>query len=192
MVRCFVALEMPESLKSALTALCQDLGQQFGQRTNLRWVRPNGIHLTLKFLGDVEDERIPQVQEAVSNALAQVTPFELKIAGLGCFPKPDAPRVIWVGLGGNLAGLNHAQRLTESALTAIGFAPENYNFNPHLTLARVPDIGKVEKAKIGRILQNYNGNIAFGSVKFSEAVLMQSILHQQGAIYTPICHFPFK
>jgi 2'-5' RNA ligase len=143
-------------------------------------------------LGNVADERIPQIQAAVTSALAQVTPFELKIEGLGCFPKATAPRVLWVGLGGNLVGLNHAQQLTENALTQIGFAPENHNFNPHLTLARIPDIGLEEKAKIGRILQSFKGNTAFGTVKFSEAVLMQSNLHPDGAIYTPICHFNFK
>jgi RNA 2',3'-cyclic 3'-phosphodiesterase len=191
-MRCFVALDMPDAVKSALTELCQDLKQRFGKQANLRWVRPDGIHLTLKFLGEVADERIPQIQSALTSTFAQVTTFELKIEGLGSFPKPNAPRVLWVGLAGNLAGLNYAQRLTETTLVGLGFPPENFNFNPHLTLARIPDIGADEKAKIGRTLQSYKGNTAFGSFKFNAAVLMQSTLRPDGAIYSPVYHFPFK
>ncbi|MEI7554808.1 RNA 2',3'-cyclic phosphodiesterase [Candidatus Chlorohelix sp.] len=190
-VRCFVALELPPILKQELATLIVEL-QHIDQSRKVRWVRPDGIHLTLKFLGDVAASRLPEIISVTKNALAPVQPFSLIAAKLGVFPKADAPRIIWVGLDGNLKALAAAQHAVEQNLVPLGFAPETRPFSPHLTLGRVPDIGAEDKRRLGQALQTFSGKSSFGHFRFEEAVLMQSTLLPEGAIYSPIAHFKFE
>ncbi|NWJ47891.1 MAG: RNA 2',3'-cyclic phosphodiesterase [Chloroflexi bacterium] len=190
-IRCFVALELPPVLKQELTTLITEL-QQLDRNRKVRWVRPDGIHLTLKFLGEVAAPRLPEIISVTENALAPVQPFSLIAAKLGVFPRADAPRVIWVGLDGNLKALAAAQQAVEKSLVPLGFAPETRPFSPHLTLGRVPDIGAEEKRRLGQLLQTFSGKNSFGHYRFEEAVLMQSTLLPDGAIYTPLAHFKFE
>jgi len=191
-VRCFVAIDLPQSLKEQLNSLIDGL-KQADKGRKVRWVRLDGIHLTLKFLGEVAPERIPEIIETVNIALGQpeIELFDLLVGKLGVFPNLNAPRVIWVGVDGNLKALNQLQKAIETALNPLGFPPEDRPFSPHLTLGRVPDIGFEEKRKLGLIIQNYEGQTSFGSLLVEEAVLMQSELASDGAIYTLMQSFRF-
>ncbi len=192
-VRCFVALDSPAELKERVSALIEQMRTAEGGR-KIRWVRPDGVHLTLKFLGDVPAERIAEINAALSFALAGLedAAFDLALEGLGSFGKPDAPRVIWVGVGGNRSRLNRLQKVVEKTLNPMGFPPDARGYNPHLTLGRVPDLGREERAALTRLLSRYTNSpeVNFGRFPVTEAVLMQSDLRPAGAIYTPIAHFP--
>jgi 2'-5' RNA ligase len=191
-IRCFVAIDLPPALKEELALLIENL-RQVDKSRRVKWVRPEGIHLTLKFLGEVPALQVPDIISATGAALArpEIKPFGLLVGKIGVFPKPDAPRVIWVGLDGNLKALEATYQAVENALVGLGFPPEKRDFSPHLTLGRVPDIGPQEKRFLGQNLLKYPGKTGFGSFNFGEAVLMQSELQPAGAIYTPLAHFKF-
>jgi 2'-5' RNA ligase len=193
-VRCFVAIDTPAELKERVSALIARMRGMEGGR-KVRWVKPDGVHLTLKFLGDVPAEQIAEITAALASGIAEAgsAAFDLSLGGLGSFGKPGAPRVIWVGVGGDKATLNKLQQAVEKALNPLGFVPEERGFNPHLTLGRVPELGREERAALSRLLDRYTNSpeVQFGRFSVSEAVLMESDRRPDGAVYTPIAHFPF-
>ncbi len=191
-IRCFVALEMPEALKQLLVELTGEL-KKLDKEKLARWVNPGGIHLTLKFLGDVPTEKLAEINSAVATANSQpaIKPFELIVTGIGMFPQPEAPRVVWVGLEGNLTTLAKLQKAVEKAVEPLGFLPEARGFTAHITLGYVKDAGREEKKRLGQAIKSYSGNLNFGSYIFTESAMMKSELTPTGAIYTPLQHFRF-
>lgn len=136
-LRLFIAVAVPEGWIAALAqtrALLRRRGLE-----QLRWVRPEGVHLTLKFLGNVDAARVDDLIAALRLAAAERAPFTLKLGGLGSFGPPSRARVVWAGVGGDLHALIHLWQSVEAHIGALGFPPERQRFNPHLTLARVPD-----------------------------------------------------
>jgi 2'-5' RNA ligase len=133
-MRLFVAADLPRPVRDRLAAIrmrARDLPLP------IRWVRPEGIHLTFKFLGEVRPDRLAQVREALGPAVGGVPPFHLAAAGAGTFPERGQPHVVWVGIEGDLLTAGRLQAAIEAAVTAIDFAPEERPFRPHLTLGRV-------------------------------------------------------
>ncbi len=194
-IRCFVAIDTPQSLKEQVSELINNMRSSEGGR-KVKWVRPDGVHSTLKFLGDIPAERLPELNTALSEALHgwnEPNTFELSLGGLGSFGKPDAPRVIWLGIGGNRLLLSRLQQVVEKTLNPLGFPPEDRNYSPHLTLGRVPELNREELAAISRLLARYKDlpEVRFGSFSVSEAVLMESDRQPTGAVYTPIAHYSF-
>ena len=104
---------------------------------DVRWSRLDGVHLTVKFYGDVDSERLPDIQAGLARAAAQAAPMRLAVEGLGVFPNPQRPQVIWAGLAGDLSGLHTLQAAVEAEATALGFKAEEREYAPHLTLGRV-------------------------------------------------------
>jgi 2'-5' RNA ligase len=194
-VRCFVAVDTPPALKEQVSQLISRMRvAQGGQK--LKWVKPDGVHLTLKFLGNVPSAKVTEIEAAVTAAINELSPaaFDLSLGGLGRFGKPDAPRVIWLGVEGNKTALNKLQQTVEKALNPLGFPPENRPYSPHLTLARVPEfLGREERNALVRLLERYTGSpeVQFGNFSIDEVVLMESDRRPDGAVYTPIIHFPF-
>lgn len=135
-LRLFIAAELPESWQQVLTRAEHDL-EQAGLR-DLRWVRPEGIHLTLKFLGEAGRHLLPDLSEAMTRAAAGVAPFELQLNGLGSFGGKGRARVLWAGLAGEIDLLRRLHAAVDTATAQIGFAREVRPYSPHLTLARVP------------------------------------------------------
>jgi len=151
-------------------------------RADVKWVRPTGVHLTIKFLGDVEENTIPALAAAASEAIAGNRALPLRIAGTGVFPSPSRPRVVWLGLGGDLAGLERLRRDVETVAAGFGFAPENRPFKPHLTLGRVrSERGRTE------LLAGLE-KLDPGPVEFTagEVILFKSDLRPSGAVYTAL------
>ena len=136
-VRAFVAIELPDRAKDALARVVGEL--RAAQLGGLRAVRPEGIHLTLKFLGDVPADRIDAIGAAAERAAGHHTPFALLLSGVGAFPSGRAPRVLWAGIAGDLDSLGALQASVDGCLADLGFARERRAFNPHLTLARLRD-----------------------------------------------------
>ena len=150
-----------------------------------KWVAPEGIHLTLHFFGDVAVERVPAITGALGRAAARSSPIPLGLAGAGCFPNLDRPRVLWVGLGGDTAGLARLQRDVEAQLAGLGYRPEARAFSPHLTLARMRDTAMPEDLR--RLGQAMRGLTVPVTAFTAESVaLIRSDLRPAGAVYTTL------
>ena len=187
-IRSFIAMELPQDLKVQLAKLQSRLKTD---RPRVKWVSPDGIHLTLKFLGDVDAARIAQVTQAMTEAVKGIQSFELTVGQLGVFPNPQKVQVVWVGLEGDLTTLDSLYRQLEDSMAKIGFPPENRGFKPHLTLARVgnealPD----ERKRFGDLVTACKADINY-SMKASSLSLMKSVLAPSGASYTRLSLIEF-
>ncbi len=182
-IRFFIAIELPENVKKIITLTQNTL--KAGNASWLRWVSPDSIHLTLKFLGDISSDKIDEIKMAVTDAALGTNPFTLNIDGLGVFPNIKRIQVVWVGLGGDMKILSGLQKRVESNLAILGYPEENREFTPHLTLARVrfqPQPNELQK-----FTQFFN-NTKPGPEKISvkEINLMESKLTPGGALYNKI------
>jgi len=181
-IRSFIAIELPEEARSGLGKLRNELERV--EHAFVKWVNPEGIHLTLKFLGSIPFKQVAEVGEAMEGATRGISPFHLEISGLGAFPNLKQPRVLWVGISGELDKLLGLQRNIDSALSPLGFTKEKRPFVPHLTLARIR-----ERASPGE--RRTFGDLVVSTIfedKYHIAVdaisLMRSQLTPAGAIYT--------
>jgi len=184
-LRTFIAIELDEGLLDHLARLQDRLSGQLSP-SSVRWVRPGGIHLTLKFLGDTRLEQVEAVKVALDRAVSQILPFTLSVGGLGCFPNSRRPRVVWVGLyepTGTLASLRDA---VESHVAPLGFPTENRPFQPHLTLGRVHRrASKSEVREIGEVVEaSAIGDLDEMSVQGVSYI--KSDLKPSGAVYTTL------
>jgi len=190
-MRVFIAIELGRELQNNLLILKERLERQVPYRS-VRWVRPEGIHLTLKFLGDVPAARIAAISQAVETACRSFEPFTCELSGLGCFPNPRRPRVLWVGVhepSGTLKGLHKA---VERELAAIGFAPENRPFSPHLTLGRVQrKAGRSDRDILGEVIARSSVGLV-GRLTVSEVNVIRSELRPSGAVYTALARVPLE
>jgi 2'-5' RNA ligase len=176
-MRTFIAIPLTTECQAMLDQMQQSLRVY---RAEVRWVSVPSIHLTLKFLGEVDPGIIPRLAESIAAASKSERRFDLRLQGFGCFPNLRMPRVIWCGVSGDTDALVHLQRKVETACSEFGFAPENRSFHPHLTLGRVN--GK-------RNLQPLLGCIKIGSAlecgfQADHFNIYRSVLKPQGVEYT--------
>lgn len=175
-IRAFIAIDLPEAARAALGEASQTVAAQLPERS-VRWVRPERMHLTLRFLGDTAVAKLPAIADAIDGLAAHHAPFEMALGGLGCFPNRKRPRVIWAGLDGNPAPLLALKQGLDAVLEPLGWPREDRPFRPHLTIGRVKD---------GRRLRG----IAWGAevervvVPVTAVVLIESELTRSGPIYT--------
>ncbi len=195
MLRLFVALELPRPVLEALETLQARLQADAAARA-VRWVRPAGIHLTLKFLGEIPASRQADLIRAVEAAADGHAPLALQAAGLGCFPNAGRPRVVWAGLAGDLAGLEALQRGVERALGPLGFPPEKRPFSPHLTLGRVRrEAGPAEARALGALVMHHAAELGESPLArwtAAEVSLVRSELERSGARYTTLSEAPLR
>jgi 2'-5' RNA ligase len=186
--RLFVAVELPASVREALALLQSQLRRR--GLDSLRWARPEGIHLTLKFLGETPAGRVPAIAEALGRATAGVRPHELRLGSLGAFGG-RSPRVVWVDIQGRTDELLRLQRQTEEALAALGFAREKRAFSPHVTLARIrPEDARHAARALPEALAA--ASVPEASLTVEEMSLMMSKLGPGGAVYTRLEAFPLR
>jgi 2'-5' RNA ligase len=181
-IRSFVAIELPEEAREGLARLRKELERD--EHKFVKWVDPRGVHLTLKFLGNIPSKRVAEITEAIEEAVQGISPFRLEISGLGAFPGLRQARVFWVGIGGEVDKLSNLQQNIDSAFAALGFAKEERSFVPHLTLARIRQgASPPERRSFGELV----GSAIFKDkyhVKVEAINLMRSQLTPTGAIYT--------
>ncbi len=179
MIRCFLAIDLPESLRPGL-ALAQ--GELKKAQADVRWVPPGNIHITLKFFGNVTDAEVPAIIAAAREVAATQPPLTLKVTGAGAFPTVRSPRVVWLGLGGDLLPLTQFFHRLEKAFAALDYPPEGRAFNPHLTLGRVrsPE-GRVQ---LSRAIEKLV--VDWPPFPVREIILFQSVLSPKGSTYTPL------
>jgi 2'-5' RNA ligase len=178
-IRVFVAVALPQDVRAALEAALEELR---AHRFEIRWVKPEHIHLTLKFIGETLPADLARIGPALRAAAAATGPFVISARGAGVFPGIKAPRVVWAGLGGELPALFALQQSVAQALVEAGFPPETRPFKAHLTLGRVK--GRIRPAELLAALQAL-GRWASPAFRVARVTLFQSELRPGGAIYTP-------
>jgi 2'-5' RNA ligase len=180
-VRSFVAIELPDELKLRLTQLETEL--KGDEPPGVKWVSPESIHLTLKFLGNIDAGRIEAVTRAMEESVRGIAPFRLRVSGLGVFPSLKRAQVAWVGINGEVDQLSRLQKQLESNLARRGFPPESRAFTPHLTLARLKNYASPdERQSFGRLIASRE--FEAGDIEVEAINLMKSQLTRSGAIYS--------
>lgn len=184
MIRAFLAIDLPASLRPGLAWVQEELKKS---GADVRWVPVGNIHLTLKFFGNVPDAEIEPLALAAREVAAGQAPFQLQVTAAGAFPSIKSPRVIWLGIGGEVMPLTQFYHRLEKAFAALGHLPEDRAFNPHLTLGRVksPE-GRHRLTKILEKLPALDGP----PFQVNEIILFKSTLTPQGSTYTPLQVIP--
>ncbi|MCS7251917.1 MAG: RNA 2',3'-cyclic phosphodiesterase [Anaerolineae bacterium] len=190
-VRAFIAVEIPPELQKQL-AQVQDRLRRELRDLPIRWVQPESIHLTLKFLGMIPASHIDEIVAALRGLALERGPFTFVVEGIGCFPDLQHPRVIWAGISDPTRALGVFQRLVESSMQKLGYPPEDRPYQPHLTLGRVGrEAAPAHHRRIAEVIEQTTAE-RFGEVRAAEIVLMRSDLHPHGAVYTPIARVPLR
>jgi 2'-5' RNA ligase len=179
-MRLFIAIELPPEIKQGIAKVQEQLRTA---GANAGWTRPEGIHLTLKFLGEVEESRTDDIKKALAAAVGSNDKLNLSIAGAGAFPNGKNPRVLWLGVTGDVEKLGSLQAAVENAMTGLGFEREERKFSPHLTLARIkfPKPRDNWQQKIESIR-----DVKLGEFEADRVSLMKSELKREGAVYTEV------
>ena len=183
-IRAFIALHISEQARQTLDRTIHELADTTGRQ--VRWVDPQGIHLTLKFLGNIPSSRIGELLEAVEESCRDHAPFQLVLTELGMFPNRERPRVLWAGVGGDLDSLASLQEAVEIAMTGAGFQRERRPFRAHLTIGRVRD-GATPKQR--RAIGDAVSSTVLPPVepwRVSTVHLVRSNLTPQGAVYSDL------
>jgi 2'-5' RNA ligase len=180
MIRAFLAVDLPESYRAGLSAVQDYLKQS---RADVRWTSVAGIHLTLKFFGDIEEPQVEALTAAASRITGATPAFTLGVQGVGVFPGPKSPRVIWLGFSGQTEILGQLVQSLEQACAPLGFPPEKRKFTPHLTLGRVRS--SQGREALSRSLTTVTLP-EFPEFQVGHLILFQSLLRPQGALYTPL------
>lgn len=186
-IRTFIAIELPAVILDKIRMVQTGLKKTI--HGMIRWVRPENIHLTLKFLGDVSLSDIESIKRAMALKTIDFPPFNLEVRGLGSFPDVTRPRVIWLGINGDTGALLAMQKEIDEELSCLGFPKDDRPFRPHLTLGRV----KVSKGIIGlaRAVED-GGTLAAGTFGVEKVIMFKSELLSQGAIYKKLAVFPLE
>ncbi|MBN1664634.1 MAG: RNA 2',3'-cyclic phosphodiesterase [Deltaproteobacteria bacterium] len=184
-VRAFLACDPPEEVRRGIAAIQNRLKKQFGSA--VRWVRPEGIHLTLKFFGDIPMNAVETIGGVVHEQVRGLSSLSLQVQKIGVFPNAGRPRVIWLGITGDVGRLVALQKKIDAGLQICGFDKEDRAFSPHLTLGRVKSPQGM--AGLGKVIEE--GNAAAGEFQASELILFKSDLKPDGAVYTKLKVFPF-
>lgn len=194
-MRVFIALELPSDIKEAAVAIQRELMKS---EAPVGWVRAEGMHLTLKFLGEVLSSRLPEIEKALGQAAEGTGSLKIAVCGIDVFPSPKNPRVIWLGIQPENDRLFRLQERIDRILASLGFLREKREFRPHLTLGRVKSSPIFMGARIwprrwpSRGLDDLMKGMAVhhhflaGECRLEELHLMQSELRQEGAVYTKL------
>ena len=189
-MRSFIAIELSTAMREALARLIDSMGQ--AKIRGLRLVRPEAIHLTLKFLGDIQEDQAAAIVDTVSRSVHAQPPFNLGIGGPGIFPSGGSPRVLWVGLDGDLLELIALQKELEDALVTLGFAKEDRPFSPHLTVGRFRDGTSLpDRRRAAETLYSATIPPAVG-MHVSSISLMRSTLLPDGAVHKRVASIPLE
>ncbi len=178
MIRAFIAINLEPQVVEEMAKVQAILKQAGG---DIRWARPEGFHLTLKFLGDIQKSQTTDILTALQNALKGQSPLSVVAQSLGAFPHMKRPRVLWMGLQGE--GLKELNDKVEQELILLDFPPEDRDFTPHITLGRVRSLKGWDK--VLPVVQEKQAE-RFGESRVNEVVLYKSDLKPDGAVYTPL------
>jgi 2'-5' RNA ligase len=186
-IRSFLAFELPPEIREQIGEISRELRKS---RLPARWVREENIHLTIVFLGSTEETVLEDLKETVGSVLKGVTGFTARLNGVGVFPNWRKPRVLWIGLDGDIKALSRLRDELQDALKVFGLREEKRPFRAHLTLGRFKDrLDNDEELKL--ILDRYRDTTS-KTYSFDELVLFRSDLKPSGPVYTKMASWPLK
>ncbi len=185
-IRTFIAITVPPSIQGTV----EKIQERFKEiRSPIRWVKPSHLHLTLKFLGNVDEEQIEDIKECLANAGQEINTFLLKSTEIGIFPNINYPRVVWLGFSDPTRLLHKLEENIENQLQKIGFQPEDRKFTPHLTIGRIKSLkGKTD---IIRMIHNEK-NISYDNIHVTGIKLIKSNLKPSGPEYSVLYSLELK
>ena len=183
-MRLFVSVDLPRTLAEGVA----EVQNEFEDASGLDFVDPEQAHVTLKFLGDVPEGRLERVESALEQAVseAEVDPFDLEFSGVGAFPNPDYIRVVWLGVDEGAREMTALHESIEEQFVDVGFDPEDHDFTPHVTLARMKHAGG--KDHVQERLENYDPSP--GTMRVEDVRLTESELGPDGPEYTTVHSVP--
>ena len=184
LLRCFIAIEIPETIKKSIAAIIDNLKKS---DSDVKWVSEENIHITLQFLGETEESLIPDIKGALYKILAPYSSFYIKIADVGCFPSGKRPRVIWVGIKESQSLINLYKDISNE-MVKFGYQKEERGFTPHVTIGRVKSnrnmrelLSRLDELKV----------TDFPDFEVQDIKLMKSELKPSGAKYYSLAEIPF-
>jgi 2'-5' RNA ligase len=187
-IRSFIAIKLSKKIHEALENTIDDLKKT--GIPNVRWTSPEAIHITLKFLGNIDTKQVDPISWRLQDLSSHFSSFDIDIAGLGAFPKMDNPRTLWIGIEAP-GSLTLLQKNIESELGNMGFEKEERVFTPHLTLGRVgKNATRNDVRMIAEKIKNHK-SIDIGRMSVNEIHLYRSNLLPEGSQYTILASFPF-
>jgi RNA 2',3'-cyclic 3'-phosphodiesterase len=185
-IRSFIAFEQPEAIRGFLRETSSSL---IKSRLDVRWVKPENIHLTIVFLGNVSVENLSAMERPIGVTCGRHRPFPISLKGLGCFPNARSPRVLWLGLEGDAERMGRLRDELQAGLVPFGIEAEKRPFRPHLTLGRFNRSPRGDR-ELERVLGEHEG-LSSPSCTIEELVLFKSDLRRGGSIYTKLKSWPF-
>jgi 2'-5' RNA ligase len=185
-IRSFIAIELSPPLRHHIEKIQNELRST---TADVRWVRSEGIHLTLKFLGAIDDQRIDEIGDSIEECLADKSIFTVTVGSLGAFPNREHPKVIWLGIEDECGVLRKVHQTIDTRLTSLGFTAEKRTFSPHLTLGRIksPKGRKTVSQRLATM-----GKCECGTLDVKEIILFKSDLKPSGAVYTKLRSFVLR
>jgi RNA 2',3'-cyclic 3'-phosphodiesterase len=189
-IRTFIAIELTPQLQRAL-AETQARFKRDPSARSVRWVAPENIHVTLKFLGDVDQARMAELQEAIASVCLTTRPFAITLGSAGAFPNLRRPNVVWVGAHGQIDRVSQLAQEIDDACAELGFSREERPFTPHLTLGRVKrEASPADRQQIGALIgKSPVGEL--GELQVGQVSVMKSELKPGGSVYTRLALCPF-
>lgn len=184
-LRTFVAVEINAAIRKEAVALIDALS---GTMADAKWVEPENLHVTLKFLGDVHEREIAEVCQAVAQGAAQIEPFDLEIRGAGAFPTAARPRAVWLGAGEGESQMIRLHDHIEAALAELGYREEHRRYQTHVTIGRVRGVGPAI-AELGRQIAEY-AEFEAGRLNVQKVTVFSSELTSDGPIYEVLGRLP--
>jgi len=185
--RTFISITVPENLKGGIGSLLERLKEEEGSR--VRWIKADSAHVTLKFLGDVDQDQVEPIIVSLTQSVEGIHPFTVKIREMSAFPNPAYPKVIWLGLSESTGRLKELVTRVNDGLERFGFEREDRGFHPHLTLGRVKSLNR--KGPLIRKIQEFR-NHEIGSMEVDRIFLMRSDLNPRGAVHMSLGEIPFS
>ena len=187
-IRAFLAIRLPDDVAATLGHLTNQVAQ--ARVDGLMPVRPENMHLTLKFFGNINARQVESIVDSVTHTVKSIRPFTLRLGNVGAYPNNRSPRVLWVGLDGDVAPLQDVHRRIETALGQVAIEPDAREFRPHLTIARIRDrASHTERRKAAEAL--FSAEFRSGlTVPVDRINLIRSILLPDGPEYTSLAEIP--
>ena len=186
-MRLFIAVELPDEVRDVAQATATILARHIDRAVRLRWVSADQMHLTVRFIGQVSDDRVRAVMDALQPPLP-VAPFNLEFRGFGVFPASGPPRVIWIGVSQGLEELGVMHQEFNRRLATLGFEAETRPFSAHLTLARIKEIGSHAARQLRELVRDAQPSNA--RCRIDSATVFKSELSPRGSRYSALLHVP--
>lgn len=185
-MRVFIAIEIPEAIKKEMSRF---QNKMMNTVNKIKWVNHDSMHVTLRFLGEIKEEKLNEVFESVEKITIERNPFSIKIKGAGAFPDKGNPRVIWMGIKEGFVELAQMAKDLEKKLSEQDFPQEGKKWMPHITLGRVKQLK--DKEIIKKLITEEKNRLG-GKAKVEEVTVMRSHLTPRGAIYSSLQRFSLR